>query len=99
MSNQSNHNRDTHSQAQRLITSDDSSSDEHTDTSLQVTEEERRGTIPGSTVATAMALVGARAQSNPVVERGPPRRRKKTKSVKSTTSEDTQTTDTTKSPK
>ena len=49
--------------------SDDPSSDEDTECqALRLTEEERRGTIPRSTEATAMALAGSRAQANPVVE-------------------------------
>ena len=40
--------------------------------SLRLTEEECRGTIPGSTQTTAMALTFSRAQANPVVERSKP---------------------------
>ena len=47
---------------------------------LHITEEERRGTIPGSTQATAMCHFMRTAQANPVVERGPPRKVKKSKS-------------------
>ena len=63
---------------------DDSSDEEPIDPTLKTTEEERRGTIPGSTSATASALAGARAQANPTVERGPPCRRKKSKAKKKT---------------
>ena len=38
---------------------DDSSDDELIDPMLKTTEEEHRGTIPGSTIAMASALVGA----------------------------------------
>ena len=41
--------------------------------SLQLTEEEKRGTIPQTTEVTAMAIATSRAQSNPVVERSKPR--------------------------
>ena len=61
------------------------------DRTLKTTEEERRGTIPGSTCATASVLAGTRAQANPTVERGPPRRRKKNKTKKDTDTVGTQT--------
>ena len=70
---------------------DDSSDDEPIDPMLKTTEEECRGTIPGSTIATALALAGARAQANPTVERGLPRRRKKSKTKKKTETAATQT--------
>ena len=54
--------------------SDDSSIDSQ-DESLRTSDAEHRGTIPASPQATAMAMAGARAQANPTVERGPPRRR------------------------
>ena len=53
----------------------DDSSVESTEESLRTTHAERAGTIPASPQATAMAMVGARAQANPTVERGPPHRR------------------------
>ena len=77
--------------SERLL--DDSSDDEIVDKTLKTTEEERRGTIPGSVSATASALAGARAQANPIVERGPPRRRKKSKTQKTTDTVGTQTPD------
>ena len=99
MSRQSNTNESFNSPSERLIDSDDSSSDASVDDSLKVTEEEKRGTIPGSTTDTAMALAGARAQSNPTVERGPPRRKKKVKKPKTTVSTATQTNVTDKTAK
>ena len=51
------------------VLSDDSSSEEEVPASLKTTAEERAGTIPGSAHATAAALAGSRAQSNPVVPR------------------------------
>ena len=83
----SNHQKDN--TKDRLL--DDSSDEEPIDPALQTTEEERWGTIPGSTSATASALAGARAQANPTVERGPPRRRKKSKAKKKTETTATQT--------
>ena len=49
-----------------------SSDDDSPDPSLKTTEEECRGTIPGSQQATAMALMCTKAQANPTVERGKP---------------------------
>ena len=81
MSNEGNKDDNNSTQADPLL-SDDSSSEASIDDSLKVSEEEKRGTIPGSTTATAMALAGTRAQTNPTVERGPPKRRKKLKVTK-----------------
>ena len=78
-------------QVKEPLIADDSSSEESSDNTLNVTEEEKRGTVPGSTVATAMALAGARAQGNPTVERGPPRKRKRPKAKVTTVTESTQT--------
>ena len=56
---------------------DDSSSDEDAPPPpYRTTEEERQGSIPGSNRATAVALTHQSAQGNPVVPRGPPRRRR-----------------------
>ena len=65
------HNRDTHSRdalQSNPTLSDDSTSEEELDLTYAITEEERRGTIPGSNEATAMALADQRAIANPVVE-------------------------------
>ena len=83
----SNHQKDN--PRDRLL--DDSSDEEPIDPTLKTTEEECRGTIPGSTSATASALAGARAQANPTVERGPPCHRKKSKAKKKTETAATQT--------
>ena len=54
--------------------SDSDTPDEEVDLQLRTSEEERiYGMIKGSTQATQAALSHARAQSNPTVERGPPR--------------------------
>ena len=89
MSKKPDNNNKAESHSDRRL--DDSSEEEGPDTTLKTTEEERRGTIPGSTCATASALAGARAQANPTVERGPPRRRKKNKNKKDTDTVGTQT--------
>ena len=75
------HNRDTHSQdalQSNPTLSDDSTSEEESDPTYAITEEECRGTIPGSNEATVMALAGQRAIANPVVEQSKPHKVKKT---------------------
>ena len=55
----------------------DQLSDEEADPRLRTSEEERiYGTIRGSAQAMQAALSHSRAQTNPTVERGPPRRPK-----------------------
>ena len=57
--------------------SDSDTPDEEVDPRLRTSEEERiYGTIRGSAQATQVALSHTRAQTNPAVERGPPRRPK-----------------------
>ena len=54
--------------------SDSDTPDEEIDPQLHTSEEERiYGMIRGSTQATQVALLHTRAQSNPTVERVPPR--------------------------
>ena len=61
----------------------DSDSDNKIDPRLKTSIEERQyNTIPGSTIATQIALSHSRAQVNPTVQRGPPQQ--KTKPKKST---------------
>ena len=65
------HNRNTNPQNAAQLNptlSNDSTSEEEPDPTLATTEEECRGTIPGSNETTAMALAGQRATVNPVVE-------------------------------
>ena len=51
--------------------------DEEADPQLLTSEEERQyGTIRGSAQATQAALLHSRAQMNPIIEKGPPRRPK-----------------------
>ena len=55
--------------------SDSDTPDEEVDPQLRTSEEERiYRTIKGSAQATQAALLHTRVQSNPMVERGPPRR-------------------------
>ena len=57
--------------------SDSNAPDEEADPRLRTSEEERQyGTIKGSTQATQAALSHSRVQTNPTIERGPPRRPK-----------------------
>ena len=57
--------------------SDSDTPDEEADPQLCTSEEERiYGIIRGSTLATQVTLSHSRAQTNPTVERGPPRRLK-----------------------
>ena len=54
--------------------SDSNTPDEEVDLQLHMSEEERiYGMIRGSTQATQAVLSHTRVQSNPMVERGPPR--------------------------
>ena len=63
--------------AQSDYLSDGKSSDEEVNPYLRTSQEERvYGTIKGSTQATQAALSHTRAQSNPMVERGPPKQPK-----------------------
>ena len=65
----------TKAQSEQL--SDSDTPDEEADPQLCTSEEERiYGTIRGSTQATQVVLLHSRAQTNPTVERGPPRRPK-----------------------
>ena len=57
--------------------SDSDTPDEEADPRLRTSEEERSyGTIRGSAQAMQVALTHSRAQTDPTVERGPPRRPK-----------------------
>ena len=57
--------------------SDSNTPDKEVDPQLRTSEEERiYGMMKGSTQATQAALLHTRVQSNPIVERGPPRQPK-----------------------
>ena len=56
--------------------SDSNTPDEEADSRLCTSKEESYGMIRGSAQATQVALSHSRAQTNPTVERGPPRRPK-----------------------
>ena len=75
--------KDTELNNQSKYLSDSDSDDNEIDPKLKTFIEERQyNTIPGSTIATQIALSHSRAQANLTVERGPPRQ--KTKLKKST---------------
>ena len=75
--------------------SDSDTLDEEADPRLHNSEEERQyGMIKGSTQATQAALSHSRVQTNPTLERGPPRRPKTKKLPRDKAAEkDTQTKD------
>ena len=75
--------------------SDSDTPDEEADPRLRTSEEERSyGAIRGSAQATQAALSHSRVQTNPTVERGPPRRPKiKTLSKDKAAEKGTQTKD------
>ena len=54
----------------------DSSTDEEIEQHLKTSEAEKRGTLPESSQATAVALGFTRAQANPIVRRAGQERRK-----------------------
>ena len=65
----------TKAQSDQLV--DSNTPDEEADPRLCTSKEERSyGTIRGSAQATQVALLHSRVQTNPTVERGPPRRPK-----------------------
>ena len=72
--------KDTKPNNQSKYLSDSDSDDNKIDTRLKTSIEERQyNTIPGSAIATQIALSHSRAQANPTVERGPPRQKSKPK--------------------
>ena len=65
--------------SQSKYLSDSDSNDNETNPRLKTSIEERQyNTIPGSAIATCIALIYSRAQVNPTVERGPPCQKAKT---------------------
>ena len=75
--------KDTKPNNQSKYLSDSDSDNNEIDPRLKTSIEERQyNTIPGSAIATQIALSHYRAQANPTVERGPPQQ--KTKPKKST---------------
>ena len=62
----------------KYLSDSDSSNDNEINPRLKTSVEERQyNTIPGSAIATHIALSYSRAQVNPTVERGPPHQKAK----------------------
>ena len=62
----------------QFLTDSDSSNDNEVNSRFKTSVEERQyNTIPGSAIATYIALSYSRAQANPTVERGPPHQKVK----------------------
>ena len=69
----------TEPNSQSKYLSDSDSDDNETNPRLKTSIEERQyNTIPGSAIATHIALSYSRMQANPTVERGPPHQKAKT---------------------
>ena len=66
------------SQSKYLSDSDSSDDNEINPRLITSVEERQYNTIPGSAIATHIALSYSRAQANPTVERGPPHQKTKT---------------------
>ena len=82
--------------SQSKYLSDSDSGDNKINPRLKTSVEERKyNTIPGSAIATCIALSYSRAQANPTVDRGPPQQKVKTKkpSTEDTKAETTSTPD------
>ena len=63
----------------KYLSDSDSSNDNKINPRLKTSVEERQyNTIPGSAIATHIALSYSRVQANPTVERGPPHQKAKT---------------------
>ena len=78
--------KDTRPNSQSKYLSDSDSDNTEINPRLKTSIEERQyNTIPGSTIATRIALSHSIAQANPTMERGPPQQKTKTKKL---TSED-----------
>ena len=71
--------KETKQNSQSKYLSDSDSDDNETNPRLKTSIEERQyNTIPGSAIATCIALSYSRAQANPTIERGPPCQKAKT---------------------
>ena len=71
--------KETKPNSQSKYLSDSDSNDNETNPRLKTSIEERQyNTIPGSAIATCIALSYSRAQVNPTVEREPPHQKAKT---------------------
>ena len=76
--------KDTKPNNQSKYLSDSDSDNNNIDPRLKTSIEERQyNTIPGSAIATQIALSHSRAQANPTMERGPPQQKTKPKGLTS----------------
>ena len=67
------------SQKSKFLSDSDSSDGNEINPRLKTSVEERQyNTIPGSAIATCIALSYSRVQANPTIERGPPHQKSKT---------------------
>ena len=74
--------KDTRPNSQSKYLSDSDSDDNEINPRLKTSIEERQyNTIPGSTIATRIALSHSRVQANPTMERGPPQQKTKTEKL------------------
>ena len=71
--------KDANPNSQSKYLSDSDSDDNEINPRLKTSIEERQYTIPGSAIATCIALSYSRVQANPTVERGPPQQKVITK--------------------
>ena len=72
--------KETKPSSQSKYLSDSDSDDNKINPRLKTSIEQRQyNTIPGSAIATHIALSHSRAQANPTVERGPPRQKAEAK--------------------
>ena len=72
--------KDTQPNSQSKYLSDSDSDDNEITPRLKTSIEEKQyNTIPGSAIATRIALSHSRAQANPTMERGPPQQKTKIK--------------------
>ena len=86
--------KETKPNSQSKYLSDSDSDNNEINPRLKTSIEERQyNTIPGSAIATHIALSYSRAQTNPMVKRGPPQQKVKTKkpSTEDTKAETTST--------
>ena len=62
----------------KYLSDSDSSNDNEINPRLKISVEERQyNTVPGSAIATQIALSYSRVQANPTIERGPPQQKAK----------------------
>ena len=80
--------------------SDDDTSEDEIDPHLKTTPKEKQyGIIPGSAQATQAALSHTRAQTNPIMERGPPKQSRRRNQPQETSPNEQHNDDTNKNKK